>query len=107
VDALFHVVMASNDSIYVSSLFSGPAEYPVTGDPCAYCRQPLNVAAVQLVKKYRDFTNNQIRATLDKNNLTGVLRTLTEAAKDASEELLNKDFGKRAKPSAGACAHRT
>jgi len=35
------------------------------------------------------------RATIVKNNLTGVLRTLTEAAKDASEELLNKDFGKR------------
>jgi len=35
------------------------------------------------------------RATIVKNNLTGILRTLTEAAKDASEELLNKDFGKR------------
>jgi energy-coupling factor transporter ATP-binding protein EcfA2 len=35
------------------------------------------------------------RTTIVKNNLTGVLRTLTEAAKDASEELLNKDFGKR------------
>jgi hypothetical protein len=35
------------------------------------------------------------RATIVKNNLTGILRTLTDAAKDASEELLNKDFGKR------------
>lgn len=35
------------------------------------------------------------RATIVKNNLKGVLRTLTDAAKDASEELLNKDFGKR------------
>ncbi|HEV7676343.1 MAG TPA: AAA family ATPase [Candidatus Angelobacter sp.] len=35
------------------------------------------------------------RATIVKNNLTGVLRSLTEAAKHASEELLNKDFGKR------------
>jgi hypothetical protein len=35
------------------------------------------------------------RAAIVKNNFTGVLRSLTEAAKDASDELLNKDFGKR------------
>jgi energy-coupling factor transporter ATP-binding protein EcfA2 len=35
------------------------------------------------------------RATIVKNNLTNLLRSLTEAAKQASEELLNKDFGKR------------
>jgi energy-coupling factor transporter ATP-binding protein EcfA2 len=35
------------------------------------------------------------KAAIVKNNLTGVLRSLTEAAKTASEELLNKDFGKR------------
>ena len=35
------------------------------------------------------------KATIVKNNLTGVLRSLTEAAKEASEELLNKDFGRR------------
>ena len=35
------------------------------------------------------------RATIVRNNFTGLLRSLTEAAKDASEELLNKDFEKR------------
>ena len=35
------------------------------------------------------------RATIVKANLTSVLRSLTEAAKEASEELLNKDFGRR------------
>ena len=35
------------------------------------------------------------RATIVKNNFTAVLRSLTEAAKDASNELLNKDFEKR------------
>ena len=35
------------------------------------------------------------RATIVKTNLTSVLRSLTEAAKEASEELLNKDFGRR------------
>jgi len=41
------------------------ASYPALDEPCVYCRQPLSAAAVQLVKKYRDFTNNQIRADLD------------------------------------------
>ena len=39
--------------------------YPVTDDPCAYCQQPLTAKAVELVKKYRDFSNNTIRAALD------------------------------------------
>ena len=38
--------------------------YPGSDDPCAYCQQPLT-AAVELVKKYRDFTNNEIKAALD------------------------------------------
>jgi hypothetical protein len=33
--------------------------------------------------------------TIVKNNLSNVLRTLTDAAKEASEELLNNDFGRR------------
>ena len=41
------------------------AAYPVTDDPCAYCRQPLTASALQLVKKYRDFSNNEIKAALD------------------------------------------
>jgi energy-coupling factor transporter ATP-binding protein EcfA2 len=39
--------------------------YPGVGDPCAYCQQPLTVKAVELVKKYRDFSNNEIKAALD------------------------------------------
>ncbi|MGB9072389.1 MAG: AAA family ATPase [Terriglobales bacterium] len=39
--------------------------YPGTDDPCAYCQQPLTAAAVELIKKYRDFTNNEIKAALD------------------------------------------
>lgn len=41
------------------------AAYPAKDDPCAYCRQPLTAAAVELVKKYRDFSSNEIRAALD------------------------------------------
>jgi energy-coupling factor transporter ATP-binding protein EcfA2 len=35
------------------------------------------------------------RATIVRNNIPNVLRSLTEAAKEASETLLNKDFGER------------
>ncbi len=41
------------------------ATYPVAGDPCAYCQEPLTAKAVELVKKYREFTNNDIKAALD------------------------------------------
>jgi energy-coupling factor transporter ATP-binding protein EcfA2 len=41
------------------------AIYPGAGDPCAYCQQPLTAKAVELVKKYRDFSNNEIKAALD------------------------------------------
>ena len=39
--------------------------YPGADDPCAYCQQPLTAKAVELVKKYRDFSNNEIKAALD------------------------------------------
>jgi energy-coupling factor transporter ATP-binding protein EcfA2 len=39
--------------------------YPGTDDPCAYCQQPLTVKAVELLTKYRDFSNNEIKAALD------------------------------------------
>lgn len=39
--------------------------YPHTSDPCAYCQQPLTAKAVELVAKYRDFTNNEIKLALD------------------------------------------
>src|ERR1019366_7346211 len=40
-------------------------KYPATDDACAYCQQPLTAKAVKLIKKYRDFTNNEIKAALD------------------------------------------
>jgi hypothetical protein len=39
--------------------------YPDSEDPCPYCQQPLTAKAVELVKKYRDFSNNEIKAALD------------------------------------------
>ncbi len=40
--------------------------YPARGDSCAYCQQPLTAKALELIKKYRDFTNNDIKIALDK-----------------------------------------
>lgn len=65
-------------------------EYPATGDPCAYCRQPLNAAAVQLVKNYRDFTNNQIRTDLD--NAERELRDYAASLLDLKPDLLQQQL---------------
>lgn len=40
--------------------------YPHAADSCAYCQQPLTTKALDLIRKYRDFTNNAIKAALDK-----------------------------------------
>jgi energy-coupling factor transporter ATP-binding protein EcfA2 len=40
--------------------------YPHEADSCAYCLQPLTAKALELIKKYRDFANNDIKAGLDK-----------------------------------------
>jgi recombinational DNA repair ATPase RecF len=39
--------------------------YPEAGKECLYCRQPLPPEAVALLRKYRDFCNNDLRARLD------------------------------------------
>jgi len=39
--------------------------YPAKGEDCLYCRQPLSPEAVVLIKKYRDYCNNDLRAELD------------------------------------------
>jgi hypothetical protein len=41
------------------------ASYPNANDPCAYCQQPLTAKALSLIKKYRDFSSNDIKAARD------------------------------------------
>ena len=48
---------------YIRSSAAGA--YPALDAPCAYCQEPLTAAAVDLVRKYRDFVNDEIRAALD------------------------------------------
>ena len=45
--------------IYIRSLALD--DYPTEGAVCTYCNQPLHDAAVSLIHKYRDFTNNQLK----------------------------------------------
>jgi hypothetical protein len=40
-------------------------DYPNDNSACLYCRQPLSPEAVALLRKYRDFCNNDLRAELD------------------------------------------
>ena len=44
---------------------SAASAYPALDAPCAYCQQPLTAAAVDLIRKYRDFVNDEIRAAVD------------------------------------------
>jgi hypothetical protein len=59
----FHHLILQAGEEYVRK--NTASTYPGAGDPCAYCQQPLTAKAVELVKKYRDFSNNEIKAALD------------------------------------------
>lgn len=39
----------------------GDGDYPRPADPCIYCRQPLEAAAIDLLRKYRDYCTNTAR----------------------------------------------
>jgi len=56
--------------------------YPEAGKECLYCRQPLSPEAVALLRKYRDFCNNDLRTGLD-----GAIREL-----DSFLRGINVDF---------------
>jgi len=66
------------------------AAYPVTDDPCSYCRQPLTASALQLVKKYRDFSSNEIRAAL--NAAERHLRNYAAPVLDLKVDLLQQQL---------------
>ena len=68
--------------------------YPVADDPCAYCRQPLTASAVELVRKYRDFSNNEIRAALDAAE--GQLRDYAAPILDLKVDLLQQQLAAEA-----------
>lgn len=42
-----------------------PDHYPAEGEPCLYCRQPLNADAAKLLERYRDFATDATRQRID------------------------------------------
>lgn len=49
---------------YLKTL-EGAQNYPKSGEECLYCRQPLATEAAALLRKYRNFCNNDLRIELD------------------------------------------
>lgn len=68
--------------------------YPHAEDSCAYCRQPLSTSAFQLITKYRDFMNNEIRVAVDKaeSELREYGASLTGLDLSALQERLNGEI---------------
>ena len=62
--------------------------YPQATDTCVYCQQPLTVKALELIKKYPDFTNNDIKAALDKavTELREYIAPITALKADALQQ---------------------
>jgi hypothetical protein len=64
------------------------AKYPDRGEECLYCRQPLSPEAVALLKKYRDYCNNDLRSELDRSgrDIDAVRRAYQQAVDFADVE---------------------
>jgi len=62
-----------------------PATYPGAEDACAYCQQPLTATAVDLVKRYREFSDNDIKTALDttERELAGYAKPVADLKADA------------------------
>jgi hypothetical protein len=43
----------------------GLDHYPAAGDQCLYCHQPVATAALDLLRKYKDYCNNQLKQSVD------------------------------------------
>lgn len=67
-------------------------EYPRAGDSCSYCRQPLNEAAVELIQKYRDFTNNELKKAV--SDARAEIARLTSAVLNKDLAHLEEDLGR-------------
>jgi hypothetical protein len=63
------------------------ATYPRADDACAYCQQPLTATAVDLVKRYREFSDNDIKTALDttERELAAYAKPVSDLKGDALE----------------------
>jgi len=57
---------------------TGQAGYPSDSDRCVYCQQRLDGAAIELIRKYRDYCNNQLEASVvaAERTLAGITASL-------------------------------
>lgn len=66
--------------------------YPHSDAHCIYCRQQLDVAAVALIQKYRDFCNDALRQEVERSreNLKGLCSAVSNLNLDENE----RDIGR-------------
>ena len=69
---------------------SGIDPYPISGEPCVYCRQPLTDAAVSLITKYRDYCNAALRQEVEQASKQ--LRMLCEPIENLRLDELANDL---------------
>ncbi|MGB7217329.1 MAG: AAA family ATPase [Vicinamibacterales bacterium] len=72
---------------------STPSGYPAEGASCTYCNQPLQAAAVSLIQKYRDFTNNQLKQ--DVTNAQATVESLARSIVKLAITDVSADFSNR------------
>jgi hypothetical protein len=65
-------------------------EYPSQDKECLYCHRPLSPEAVVLLRKYRDYCNNELRAELD-----GATRELDAIQQEFQRQVDFGDSGRR------------
>lgn len=89
---------------YIESL--DIAEYPASDQTCVYCQQPLTKAAVALLRKYRDFCNDQFeREAADARSALEVIRrSISKMDLRPLDQLLRQHSG-AATPGADAPAY--
>ena len=66
--------------------------YPVSHAPCVYCRQPLGHAAVELIQKYRDYSNAALRKAVDQSRER--IRLLSEKLVALPLDETERDLGR-------------
>jgi energy-coupling factor transporter ATP-binding protein EcfA2 len=59
------LVLAAED--YIRDSHPNP-HYPEEGEECVYCRQPLQSAAVELLRRYKDFCNSSAQEAITRAN---------------------------------------
>jgi recombinational DNA repair ATPase RecF len=82
---------------YLRGLQAG--HYPGADDRCIYCRQPLEEAASELIRKYRDYCNNELRQKA--GEAKAAVATMAKSVIDLDLPSLDLQIAQRVKMIAG------